>query len=152
MNLKIKIALYRKEHPNSTWNTQSINEYLSGNWKTMPTLSGCKGSGDLICWSSSPYLCTYIEPDVGLLNPAISCMENVQDKKTSLNKVTFGGWKEKNYNEFEYKDKIKRNTCNKVVFPLPLRPNIKPKLQKIHVKSTQSLFKCISAFEILVSL
>lgn len=47
-------------------------EYLSGNWKTMPTLSGFSNSGDLFGQPSSPYLWIQMEPDVGLLSPAIN--------------------------------------------------------------------------------
>lgn len=132
---------------------QPKNEYLSGNWKTMPTLSGCKGSGDFIFSPSSLYRCTYMEPDVGLLNPASSCMEKVKDKKQPEQSTFHWLDKRKAKMNLNRKDKIKRKTCNKVVFPLPLRPNIKPKLQKTHVRSSlphRASLKCISVFEILV--
>lgn len=92
----------------------------------MPTLPGCNISGD---WLGSPsllYRCTQMDPEVGLLNPAISCprlQDNIRGKLTSVGiKIIWINQK---------------HTCNKVVFPLPLRPNINPKLHKRanHVQS-----------------
>ena len=70
------------------------NKYLSGNWKTMPTLSGVNGSGDWFGLPSFPYLWIWMEPEVGLLSPARSCeMERKWNWHNLLNKKGEGLYK-----------------------------------------------------------
>lgn len=100
------------------------NSNLSGNWKTMPTLSGDNISGGSIGLPSLWYLWTEMEPDVGLFSPAISY--EVKWKKHYTSAPIKSGH---NTGETHLKY-THEQTCKRVVFPLPLRPNIKPKLQE----------------------
>lgn len=67
------------------------NQYLSGNWKTIPTLSGSTGSGDWFGLPSFPYLWIQMDPEVGLLSPASSCKMEINATYTS-HWIRKGGW------------------------------------------------------------
>jgi hypothetical protein len=48
-----------------TYKSNKLHSYLSGNWKTIPTLSGKRDFGGSIGFESKSYFCTVMDPHVG---------------------------------------------------------------------------------------
>lgn len=80
---KTKCKLHCKKISYDIWLV--LYSYLSGNWKTIPTLSGTNSSGDWLGLPSSPYFWMWIDPDVGLFIPARSYLKRKETMGRSDN-------------------------------------------------------------------